>query len=369
MEEGMIDQPLSEVSGSAEVLENAAENIEQAAAVTGPTNVEEVAKEVGQGLKDTVTGFWDKVKAFFTGENLVKVITGLIVIAAIVIIFIAVKKVFEKKGKPKMSPHYGSLVGKLINYVFWIILALYVLSLFNVNLKAVWGAAGVFGLAIGFAAQTSVSNLISGLFVLGEKAMKIGDFIDVGGVSGVVDSIGLLSVKVHTLDNQMVRIPNSTIMNSNLTNFNSFDKRRLVFDVPVSYDTDLDLALKTIERVPGLCPTVLQDPAPAVFYDGYGDAINLKLAVWFKPADLIQTKNDVYKTIIHVCDQDGVEIPFTHYDVQIVKDNPKSTRKAGSAAWAKEAKKAAVTSKKVKAINVSEPEVKVSRRGRKPKAK
>ena len=135
--------------------------------------------------------------------------------------------------------------------MFYVIIVMYILSLFGINLKAIWGAAGVAGLAIGFAAQTSVSNLISGVFVLSEKAMKIGDFIQVGDVFGTVDSVGLLSVRVHTLDNQMVRIPNSSVINSNLVNFNHYDIRRFVFDMPISYDSNMEKALEVANSIPG----------------------------------------------------------------------------------------------------------------------
>jgi small-conductance mechanosensitive channel len=217
-----------------------------------------------------------------------------------------------------MQPHAKHLVNRTISYVFYILMVMYVLSLFGVNLTAIWGAAGVAGLAIGFAAQTSVSNLISGIFVLIEKALKVGDYISVDGVSGTVDTIGLLSVTVHTLDNQYVRIPNSSIINTNLTNFSHFEKRRFVFEIPISYDSDMETALNALKKVPALCPTVLSDPAPAVFYDGFGDAVNLRLAVWFNRPDLIQTKNDVYINVVKVFKEDGVTIPFTRYDVKIV---------------------------------------------------
>src|SRR5574344_1402941 len=267
----------------------------------------------------------EELKQYLTWGNLMKVITSVLAIVIFYIIYRIIKKIILKRGKDRFQPHTQMIIGKAITYIFWIIIGMYVLSLFGIQLSAVWGAAGIAGLAIGFAAQTSVSNIISGIFVLSEKSLRVGDFISVAGQSGIVDSVGLLSVKIHTADNQLVRIPNSTIINSNLQNFNTFPTRRVVFEIPISYDADLAKAIVAIKKVPKACPTVLKDPAPAVFYDGFGDCgMTLKLAVWFKSSDLIQTKNDVYINILKICDEEHIDIPYTRYDVKIVDDDATS---------------------------------------------
>jgi small-conductance mechanosensitive channel len=291
------------------------------------TKTVDTVSNVGQGVVTQTKSMFhlDELSAYFTWGNLMKVITSVIAIVIFFIVYKIIKHLIIKRGKQKFQPHTVMILGKAMSYVFWIIIAMYVLSLFGIQLSAVWGAAGIAGLAVGFAAQTSVSNIISGIFVLSEKSMRVGDFISVGGESGVVDSVGLLSVKIHTADNQLVRIPNSTIINSNLQNFNTFPTRRVVFEIPISYDADLAKAIVAIKKVPKACPTVLKDPAPAVFYDGFGDCgMTLKLAVWFKSSDLIQTKNDVYINILKICDEEHIDIPYTRYDVKIVDDDATS---------------------------------------------
>lgn len=265
----------------------------------------------------------DDLKKIITVENLIKAGTGILGLIIFYILYRIIKGTIKRRTRTKMQPHSAMLLNKLISYIFYVLISMYILDLIGIDLTAIWGAAGVAGLAIGFAAQTSVSNLISGIFVLSEKAMKVGDFISVGGESGVVDSIGLLSIKIHTLDNQMIRIPNSTVVNSNLMNYNHFNLRRFVFEIPVSYEADLEKELEAIKQVPALCPTVLQDPPPAVFYDGFDTAITLKLAVWFKSPDLAQTKNDVYINTVKVCRENGLEIPYEHFDVHILGDEKK----------------------------------------------
>lgn len=264
--------------------------------------------------------FLEFIKTFVTWENLFKVVGAFVMIFIMWLVFKLIKHAVKKIPAEKVQPHYHHLIMRFISYAFNILVIMYILSLFGVKLSAIWGAAGIAGVAIGFAAQTSVSNLISGLFVLSEKTMKVGDFIEVGGVSGTVDSVGLLSVKVHTLDNQMIRIPNSSVINSNFQNNTYFSMRRFVFTVSIDYSSDMMLALKALESVPEMCSYVLKDPAPAVWYDGFGDSgIKMALAVWFVPSNLVAMKNEVYMGIKKAFDEVGINIPFNRLDVSVLK--------------------------------------------------
>lgn len=280
---------------------------------------EKVVESVNEVAKQTKTMLHiDQLQSYLTWENLIKVIIAFISLVIFYVVYRIVKHIIKKQAAPHIAKHTYILVNKAISYIFYVIMVMYILSLLGINLKAIWGAAGVAGVAIGFAAQTSVSNLISGIFVLSEKAMKIGDYIQVGEISGVVDSVGLLSVRIHTLDNQMVRIPNSSIINNNLMNYNHYNIRRFVFDLPISYDSDMEKALKVAESIPLKCSCVLHEPAPSIFFDGLGDAISIKIAVWFNSCDFVKTKNQMWTAIINTCREQNIEIPYTHYDINIV---------------------------------------------------
>ena len=270
---------------------------------------------------DKTSSFINWILSFLTWENLFKLVGSIFIIFVIWVIFRIISKAIRRVPETKLPAQRAAIVIKFIRYIFYIVVVLYVLGLFGINLKAIWGAAGIAGVAIGFAAQTSVSNLISGLFVLTEGSIHVGDTIIVGDVTGIVDEVKLLSVRVHTYDNQMVRIPNSTIIGSNLTNNSYHNKRRLTLKVGVDYSTDMRKALETLQKAPSLCPTVLSDPAPAVWFDGFdASSINLVVAVWFKPVDFLQTKNDLYVAMKQVLDEAGISIPFNQLDVKIKQD-------------------------------------------------
>ncbi|MBP5465619.1 MAG: mechanosensitive ion channel family protein [Treponema sp.] len=303
----------------------------QAAAEAAADTIQTVTKGVGSETASIL--HLDDIKKYFTFEQLTHIIMGLIAIVIFYVIYRVLKRLLKRQLGKYAKPHTAIIVNKTVSYTFKILILMYVLNLFGINLSAIWGAAGVAGLAIGFAAQTSVSNIISGMFVLSEKALKLGDHISVNGDAGIVDNIGLLSVKIHTFDNQMVRIPNSSIINGTLINYSHFDVRRVVLDVGVSYDSDVDKVLEALQRVPSLCPTVIEEPAPKIYYDTFGaSSLNMKVCVWCKNADFIATKNDVFKAIVKVSRETPFEIPYTKLDVKIVNQELTAASSVAAAA-------------------------------------
>ena len=166
-------------------------------------------------MKELFDSFIARAKDLITWNHLFKLIGVLVILFAMWIIYRLILRRVKKIPAEKMTPQRSMIIRKIINYAFFIIVAMYILSLFGMKLSAIWGAVGIGGVVLAFAAQTSVSNVISGFFVLAEKSLKVGDFITVGNESGIVDDIGLLSIKIHTLDNQIDRIPKSAINNTN----------------------------------------------------------------------------------------------------------------------------------------------------------
>ncbi len=281
-------------------------------------DITEAGGHAVSAFNQALASFLAWAKSFVTWDNFFKLIGILLILLAMTIIYKLIVRAVKRVPEKKLSPQRSILILKFLKYCFYVALIMFVLNLFGIKLSAIWGAAGVAGIAIAFAAQTSVSNIISGIFMVAEKALKIGDLINVAGETGIVDTIDLLSVKVHTLDNQMIRIPNSTIINSTLRNTSYFTKRRLDLKVSVSYDTDMEEALNVLAKAPKYCKSVLKDPAPLVWFDGFGESgINLTLAVWFKSADFLAAKNESFIAIKRVYDEAGIEIPYNKLDVKV----------------------------------------------------
>lgn len=267
-------------------------------------------------------GFLAWIKSLLTWDNLFKLAATLLIILVFWIIYKLIRKGIKRIPETKLPAQRSQVILRLLKYLFYVIIVLYVLSVLGISLKAIWGAAGIAGVAIGFAAQTSVSNLISGLFVLTEGSIHVGDTIIVDGVTGIVDEIKLLSIRVHTLDNQMVRIPNSTIINNNLTNNSFHSKRRITVTLDVTYDSDLNIALDTYKKAAMSCPTVLKNPAVNAWIDGYNDTgIDITVAAWCKSKDYLQTKSDLHIAILREMQAAGLDTPYPHMDISISNED------------------------------------------------
>jgi len=181
------------------------------------------------------------------------------------------------------------------------------------DLSVLLGAAGILTVAIGFASQTSASNVISGLFLLGERPFAVGDVIRVNGTTGEVLSVDLLSVKLRTFDNLFVRIPNETMIKSEVTNLRRFPIRRIDLQVGVAYKEDLREVRDVLMKVADRNPLCLEEPAPLIIFQGYGDSsINHQFSVWAKTEHFLDLRNSIPVEIKEAFDEHGIEIPFPH---------------------------------------------------------
>lgn len=253
---------------------------------------------------------------FFQSQWFPKTVSALVTIAAFWLLYRVIRRIIRRVPETKLPPQSRSAVEKAVKYILFLFCAFYLLGIFGVKLTALLGAAGIAGIAVGFAAQTSFSNIISGFFFLSEKTVKVGDYITVDTIAGTVDSVDLLSVKIHTPDNQLVRIPNETIIKSNLQNSTYFPIRRLSVSVSVAYDTPLEKAAELLLQVPPRCPEVLKEPAPAVYFEEFGDSgIGMRLAVWLKSDQYWEVRNAVFTEIKKTFDENGISIPFPQLDV------------------------------------------------------
>ena len=245
--------------------------------------------------------------------------SALRVVIVLVAGFIILKIVNFSVGrvtKKRFSQQTAMLVKKGIFYIGAFIILVSVLRQLGFKLTALLGAAGIAGIAIGFAAQTSVSNIISGLFLISEKPFAVGDVIKVGGTMGIILSIDLLSVKLRTFDNLYVRIPNEQLIKTEVTNITRFPIRRMDIDVSVSYKDDLAMVKGLLLDIAKKNPYCLDNPEPFFIIKEFGDhGIEILLGAWFSKTDYVQLKNSLMVEIKKQFDERGIEIPFPHISV------------------------------------------------------
>lgn len=243
--------------------------------------------------------------------------TVAIKIAAIIVVgFIVLRLIIfivKRAMKKRFSQQSIMIVRKIIMYTVAFVILILILKQLNVKLAAILGAAGIAGIAIGFASQTSLSNIISGIFLISEKPFAVGDVIKVDGLSGIILSVDLLSVKIRTFDNQYVRIPNEKLIKTEVVNVTKFPIRRLDINVSIAYKEDISKVKEQLLQITKKNPHCLDNPEPLFVIKEFGDSgIELLLGVWFVKTDYLVTKNTMMQEIKESFDREGIEIPFPH---------------------------------------------------------
>lgn len=251
---------------------------------------------------------WAKVftsEAFATFCRVLVLLTGAIPAAYLV------GKLIKKKVTARYSKHHGMLAGRIFYYAMLAFVVVAILRDLNFELTPLLGAAGVVGIAVGFASQTSVSNVISGLFLIAEKPFAIGDIVNIADTTGEVLSVDMLSVKLRTFDNQFVRLPNETIIKSKVTNISRFPIRRIDIQIGVAYKEKISHVRETLLSVARDTPQCLQEPEPVIIFSGFGDSsLNFLFAVWAKREEWLTAKNAIQEKIKERFDEEQIEIPF-----------------------------------------------------------
>lgn len=218
--------------------------------------------------------------------------------------------------RSRSSRHVTAMFRRVVFYAVFVIFIVAALREAGFAPDVLLGAAGILTVAIGFASQTSASNMISGLFLLVEKPFEIGNFIEVEGTIGEVIGIDMLSVKLRTVDNLYVRIPNETIIKTRVINRSRFPIRRLDLTLGIAYRED-------VRRVEGLLLELarksshcLEEPRPFVQMTAFGpSSVDLQFSYWVPADKVLEGRSEMMEDIKTTFDRENIEIPFPHTSV------------------------------------------------------
>lgn len=220
---------------------------------------------------------------------------------------------FRETLKKHLSPQASMLGSKFVSYGGGLILVLTVLAELGFEIATLLGAAGIVGVAVGFASQTSLSNLISGIFLIWEKPFEVDDVINVNGITGVVVEIDLLSTKIRKFENTLVRIPNENMIKSEVTTITKYQIRRFDINLGVAYKEEVGKVIGVLKDVADKNPWCLDEPAPLILFLGFGDSsLNFLFGVWFAKADFLNLRNSIQQEVHERFKKEGIEIPFPH---------------------------------------------------------
>jgi small-conductance mechanosensitive channel len=246
----------------------------------------------------------------------VLIILGVGIVVAKVVAINIRRAFIERLPKSELE-----LLAKVAYYLIVVLALMIALPYLNFDLSGILVAGGIVGLVIAFASQSVVSNLVSGLFLMFERPIKIGDNIGVDGVSGSVEDIRILSTIIKTYDGIYVRIPNEKVFTSNITNYVQNVARRFEYTVGIRYSDDANKAIQIIKKVIWEHPYALKNPSPSVFVDNLGDnSVNLTVYIWAPSRNWWDVRTEVLWEIKQALEENGIEIPFPQRTVWFASD-------------------------------------------------
>ncbi|TVQ71987.1 MAG: mechanosensitive ion channel family protein [Balneolaceae bacterium] len=254
---------------------------------------------------------------------------GLNIVGAIVILIIGwliaswaskrVRKACEKSER--IDKTLTPILSQSVKVLILIATVIAVLNRFGVETTSLVALLGVAGLAVGLALQGTLSNFSAGVMLMLFRPFNVGDAVNISGVMGVVDEIGLFSTQMHTFDNIFMIVPNSNIWGANISNFSTNPTRRIDMVFGISYTDDINKAMKIIREALDADERVLKDPEPMVAVGELGDSsVDIFVRPWSKASDLWPTRFGLIKDIKERFDKEGISIPFPQRDVHLFQE-------------------------------------------------
>ena len=265
---------------------------------------------------------WNSIVNFFKSNAwnilwfFVILVVGIIVIK---IVLRLVKKLFSRTKIEKMAQQF---VITILKFVLHLALILLLLSQIGVEISGILTACSAVILAVGMALQNSISNVANGIIIISNKMFKKGDYIITGGVEGQVTDINFLFTTLITTDNKKITLPNSNILNGEVTNLGAYPTRRVDFMFSVAYETDVELVKKIVTDVMKSDGRVLLDPAPFCRLKVLGaSSIDFAANCWCDNSDYWDVYYYVIENVYNEFKRNNVSIPYNQLEIRERKDN------------------------------------------------
>jgi small-conductance mechanosensitive channel len=236
------------------------------------------------------------------------------------------EQAITSKTESKVDDIIFDLVNKFASVIIFITGGMLALDVLGVNVMPFIAGAGVVGIAIGFAAKDTLSNIIAGILLIIDRPFEVGDRIEVWSAPansatwGDVLDIGLRATKIRTTDNIVIVIPNNEIMKRDIINYTTIDQEiRVRIPIGVAYDADVAKAKEIIQKVSLELDWVMTEPPPKVVVKTFGDsAVNLEARVWIRnPRRRMDTISHIVDRVKQIFEKEGIEIPYPKRDIYI----------------------------------------------------
>jgi len=230
--------------------------------------------------------------------------------------------VVKLMSKNKVDETLISFVESIVYILLMIVVILAALNTLGVNTTSFAAILAAAGLAIGLALQGTLGNIGSGVLLISFRPFSVGDLVTVGGETGVVAGISMFATTLHTVDNKVIIVPNTSVTGGNITNFSARQTRRIDLVFGIGYNDDLKLAKSVLEDIIKQDGRVLTEPAPFVGVKELGDSsVNFAFRPWVKSDDYWDVYFDMMEKVKLTFDEKGISIPFPQMDIHLSKEN------------------------------------------------
>ena len=214
-----------------------------------------------------------------------------------------------------------TFIRSIANILLWFVTLMVVADALGINASSLLALVGVLGLAVSLSVKDSLSNLAGGLTILGIRPFKVGDYVEIGSNSGTIQEIGLVYTSLTTVDNRRILVPNSVVVDAEVTNYTAEPLRRVDLKVTASYDAPVERVKQTIQEVVNAHDLVLSDPPPFARLSEYGDsALEYVVRAWCANADYWTVYHDLLEQIKVAFDREGISIPYPHMEVKLRRE-------------------------------------------------
>lgn len=232
-------------------------------------------------------------------------------------------KTLEKlMTKGKVDQMLVSFLGNITYTALLAVVVLAALEQLGVNTTSALAILGAAGLAVGLALKDSLASFAAGVMLIIFRPFKLGDFIEAGGVAGVVEDIRIFHTMLRTGDNREITLPNAQVYGGTITNYTARETRRIDLVIGVGYDDDIKQVRDLINQVLGADETVLKDPAPTVMLLELGaSSIDFAVRPWVKSGDYWTTRAALLEAIKASFDKAGVSIPYPQQDIHLFQES------------------------------------------------
>jgi len=233
-----------------------------------------------------------------------------------------IRAILGEEILPRMNLAYGlpNAIATVTHYVLLFLIFLLALAAAGVELSKFTVLTGAVGVGLGFGLQNVVNNFVSGLILLFERPVRVGDLLEVKGVGGQVTKIGVRSSTVHAFDGSDLIIPNATLISEQVTNWTLTGTRRQVFlNIHVAYGNDPTKVRDLLRTTAAAHPDVLDSPAPTALFLGFGDsALNFEVRFWaHRPEVVPELRSNVALNIASALDAAGIKVPVPQRTLHI----------------------------------------------------